>query len=545
MTAVAERATFVPARELPNGQPFYSAFGNFPFQADEVGEIIERTAPGADSGHIPVFDTGTGKTIISLAAAAFLFADDEIDQVVVIAELNAVDDWREATENHTQLSAHVYHGTGREKRLAKAGVPHVFITTYETGARELVTVTRSPGRKRGGSHSEGPLVGALGLLDKRTLYVFDEITKLRSRGSGLHQAYAWLLNRLARSGPHLRKVGLTATPMSRNFGDGYNIGRIACPERMPTVGEFEAEYVAGHDDFGHPVFHHDKAEQFGALFQGIISRKRKTDPDVACYFPRQHESATHVELLPDHADFYETIETLFDPAPGETDMRNSRQVVEDDRKLWNLLRITAGHPAGHLHAQNEISQAIAEEVGPDVLRAVGASKVAPLLAQLDRYRARGWPVVVFSFYKVVLFELARELDATGYSHVTYHGGLTRSARQKAYNTFRAGDTNVFLASDAAARGMNLQVSPAVIEYESSSTFLNRTQRINRVHRLTSPWSDVWCDTLILNGTVEDGTISLALDRNAEQDSMVGDDEDETGFISADTRRKLLKVTRRR
>lgn len=545
MTAVVERTGFVPARELPNGQPFHSSYGSFAFQADEVEEIISRTEPGGDSGHMPIFDTGTGKTIIALASAAYLFAEDKIDQVVVIAELNAVDDWRDATEEFTNLSAHVYHGAGREKRLEKVGVPHVFITTYETGARELVTVEKGGRRRGSGQRSEGPLVERIGLMSKRVLYVFDEATKLRTRTSELHRSYAYLLGQVARRAPHHRKVALTATPMSRDFGDGYNIGRVVCPERMPSVGDFEAAFVAGHDDFGHPVYKVEQAEEFGQLFQGIITRKRKTDPDVACYFPRQHEGATHVALTEGHREFYETIETLFDPMPGQTDMRNSRQVVDDDQRLWNLLRISAGHPAGHLHASNEISQAISEEVGAEALRAIGSSKVEPLIRQVRRFAERGWPVVVFSFYKVVLFELERELTDAGLSHVTYHGGLTRPARRKAYDTFRAGHTNVFLASDAAARGMNLQVSPAVVEYESSSTFLNRTQRLNRVHRLTSPWSDVWCNTLVLNGTVEDGTLSLALDRNAMQDAMIGDEEDETAFLSADKRRRILKATRRR
>src|SRR4051812_22246954 len=142
MNAIAERASFVPARTLPNGQPFYSPFGAFPFQADEVAALIDRTAPGRDSGHIPVFDTGTGKTIISLAAGAFLFDEGQIDQMVVITELNTLDDWAASVEEFTNLSVFVYHGPTRAQKLdaylATHGYPHVFVTTYETGSRELM-----------------------------------------------------------------------------------------------------------------------------------------------------------------------------------------------------------------------------------------------------------------------------------------------------------------------------------------------------------------------------------------------------------------------
>lgn len=543
---VVEEAVFTPARTLPNGQSYWSRFGLFDFQADDVASSYVLTDPGALSGLLAVWDTGLGKTHLAMALATMLFEDDRIDLVIVVAERNKITDWRDDFNRHTVLNAHRYHGQGRQKRLAKESNLHVLVTTYETGRNELVDEVKVKGH-RTPKRVDGPLMDALGLRGKRVLWVFDEATKLRGRKSQLHKVYDHVLHELRKGPHHQRVIGLTGTPMERDWEDAFNVGRVFCPELMPTVAQFESVFVKEMDPLtGRYVFHRDRMPQFARMFQGMILRKRKTDPDVIEQFPRQIEESVKVTLNPGHMDLYETVEGLLDPEEGE-DTRSERERVQDECRLWNVLRMTAGHPMAHVHAGNEISQTIVEVAGVDTLRSITSSKTEELVARLKPLvKGQGAQVVVFTFYgNTVLVELVKALQAAGFATVSYHGGNSLKRNDDAKAAFLRGDVEILVCSDAASRGLNLANAQYVVEYESALTFANRTQRINRVHRIDSEFPIVTAWTMIAESTIEEGIVDKVLRRNEDQDLLLGDEDDGTGFVSARTRRELLQIARSR
>lgn len=239
MTTSEIAPAFVPVRELPNGANFYSPRGLYPFQAEDVAKAYLRTESGGDQGQIVGWDTGLGKTIFGLALAALLFEDGRIDQVIVVAEKNKIIDWRNEFEQFTTLSAAVYHGQGRQKRLAKNGIPHALVSTYDTLRTDLVSQVEVEGRKSK-KIVDGPLMTTLGLRGKRTLWILDESTALRSRSSQRHKAFEYVLKE-TRKIVRQRVMALTATPVERDIEDSYNIGRIAAPSRMMTVASFEEQ----------------------------------------------------------------------------------------------------------------------------------------------------------------------------------------------------------------------------------------------------------------------------------------------------------------
>jgi len=236
-----------PRPVLANGRLYFSPLGLFGFQAEAVAQAYFA------EGLVGVLDTGLGKTHVSMALAAKLVENDQVDLVIHVAQKNKIDksefpaDWAQ----FTALSILVYHGPGRVKRLAKHGVPDVVITTYETGRDDLVTFTGRSGRAR----QDGALMSALGLRDKRVLWLFDEISsKLGNRSSKLYRAYEHVLT-AQRRGPHPPRVlGLSATPMSTDFEQSFNLGRIVWPQRMPSVEYFEDELTYGRDDHGRLIY---------------------------------------------------------------------------------------------------------------------------------------------------------------------------------------------------------------------------------------------------------------------------------------------------
>lgn len=547
MTAmIVPRGLPIPTRDFPNGELYYSEKGLYDFQVDGIAETCLRTDV-SDGGVVAVWDTGIGKSHLAMAVAAYLFADNLIDFVMIVAEKNKIREWHDDFGRFTALSSVLYHGTGRERRLEKAASPQVFITTYETGRNELLAY-QSTGNKRGKGHKvDGPLVSTLDLRHRRTLWVLDEPTKLRKRNSENHKAYDYILHSL-RNGPHRQRVlGLTATPLERDMEDAYNIGRIVAPNRMPTVARFDELYVSGRDNYGRPRFKPGRDQVFAEMFQSIVLRKRKTDPDVLDQFPKQVEESIRVSLLPEHAKLYEAIEAIFDLPEGESDPRTRAEVEAQERQLYTVLRMVAGHPAALLRSQSEMAATIIEAVGIDRIRQIKSSKSDAMLSLLQNLvRGQGAQAVIFTFFaKTVLPEIQAELIDAGYLVSIYHGGQTHAKNESEKGDFLEGRTEILLASDAAARGINLQNAQYVIEYESALTFANRKQRLDRVHRIFSSLPSVTCMTMVAENTIEEGLVDLMLSRNRSQDTLLGDSADGTAFISAADRRHLLGVYRNR
>lgn len=535
MTTSEIAPAFVPVRELPNGANFYSPRGLYPFQAEDVAKAYLRTESGGDQGQIVGWDTGLGKTIFGLALAALLFEDGRIDQVIVVAEKNKIIDWRNEFEQFTTLSAAVYHGQGRQKRLAKNGIPHALVSTYDTLRTDLVSQVEVEGRKSK-KIVDGPLMTTLGLRGKRTLWILDESTALRSRSSQRHKAFEYVLKE-TRKIVRQRVMALTATPVERDIEDSYNIGRIAAPSRMMTVASFEEQFTRGRDAYGHYIYRAHAAENFAKTFRPICLIKHKTDEDVRTQFPKQVEKSLWVPLEPAHKKLYTAINDMIF---SEEDVP---QAVAD--LAFTVLRMTAGHPASHLYAENKISKTIVDIVGEKALREVPSSKSIDLVARLNPIvKGQGSQAIVFSFFgRSVLRALGDDLRKAGFAVVEYHGGRSLAENEQSKNTFLSGQAEILLASDAASQGLNLQNAQYVFEYESALSFARRTQRINRVHRIGSIFDLVTCYTMIAEGTVEEGIVRKMIKRNQAHDDLVGGDSDD-GYITAADRREFLGLNAR-
>ena len=83
----------------------------------------------------------------------------------------------------------------------------------------------------------------------------------------------------------------------------------------------------------------------------------------------------------------------------------------------------------------------------------------------------------------------------------------------------------------------------VIEYESALTYANRTQRLDRIHRIDSEAPSVTCMTLMLDGTVEEPIALKMIDRNEQTDILLGDADAGENFMSAPERKAALKIAR--
>ncbi|MDM7854196.1 DEAD/DEAH box helicase [Cellulomonas sp. MW4] len=115
-----------------------------------------------------------------------------------------------------------------------------------------------------------------------------------------------------------------------------------------------------------------------------------------------------------------------------------------------------------------------------VYRAHALDKVE-LLARILQARGRGL-TIVFARTKRTAAKVADELVERGFAAGALHGDLGQGAREQALRAFRHGKVDVLVATDVAARGIDVEDVTHVVNYqcpEDEKTYLHRTGRTGR------------------------------------------------------------------
>lgn len=123
----------------------------------------------------------------------------------------------------------------------------------------------------------------------------------------------------------------------------------------------------------------------------------------------------------------------------------------------------------------------ADSVEQDIIRLQGnEQKVAKLEEILNREEVT--KVLVFGRTKRGVKKLMFELRDRGFSTDSIHGNKSQSQRQRALQDFKQDKVNVLVATDVAARGLDIDDVSHVINYEVPDTFDDYIHRIGRTGR---------------------------------------------------------------
>lgn len=90
--------------------------------------------------------------------------------------------------------------------------------------------------------------------------------------------------------------------------------------------------------------------------------------------------------------------------------------------------------------------------------------------------------IIFSNSKLGTARLARALEHDGFSTAALHGDKTQDERLKALEAFKQGDVNLLVATDVAARGLDVTDLPAVFNYDLPFHPEDYIHRIGRTGR---------------------------------------------------------------
>ncbi len=145
----------------------------------------------------------------------------------------------------------------------------------------------------------------------------------------------------------------------------------------------------------------------------------------------------------------------------------------------DIKRLAGGfltNPAMVEVASNQASHQVTQVVHP-----VSKSKKRALLSHL--IREGDWQqVLVFTKTKHGANRLCKQLDMDGIMSAAIHGNKSQTARTKALAGFKAGQIRVLVATDIAARGLDIDQLPHVVNYELPHVAEDYVHRIGRTGR---------------------------------------------------------------
>lgn len=88
-------------------------------------------------------------------------------------------------------------------------------------------------------------------------------------------------------------------------------------------------------------------------------------------------------------------------------------------------------------------------------------------------------ILIFGLYKKECSRVEQTLSRAGYKVSAIHGDLSQNARLESLNNFKTGKTPLLVATDVAARGLDIPNVGVVINYTFPLTVEDYVHRIGR------------------------------------------------------------------
>ena len=127
--------------------------------------------------------------------------------------------------------------------------------------------------------------------------------------------------------------------------------------------------------------------------------------------------------------------------------------------------------------------------------------------------------LVFVNTKRAVDHLARQLRAEGVPVVSMHGDMTQQARERALHRFEEGHVGVLVATDVAARGLDLERITLVVNYDPPKDDKGYVHRVGRTARAGRAGTSITFVTPQQLGDVSRMAARLDLHEEFEQEGM--------------------------
>jgi ATP-dependent RNA helicase RhlE len=232
---------------------------------------------------------------------------------------------------------------------------------------------------------------------------------------------------------------------------------------------------------------------------------------------------------------------ILDEADRMLDMgfiRDIRKIVDRVPKQRHSMLFSATMPGDVVHLVKEIlTEPVRIDISPTNIAAekidqrvyfVEAKDKRALLTDLLRDSSLS-RVIVFTRTKHGANKVAETLERSGHAVEAIHGNKSQNARQRALESFRNGESRVLVATDIAARGIDVDGISHVINFELPDVAESYVHRIGRTARAGAGGVAIaFCDP------AERGSLK-AIERLVKQELTVIGGVRPTGDVKSDAK----------
>jgi ATP-dependent RNA helicase DeaD len=189
-------------------------------------------------------------------------------------------------------------------------------------------------------------------------------------------------------------------------------------------------------------------------------------------------------LVLDEADemlrmgFIDDVEWILEQTPEE------RQIALFSATMPSVIRKIANE---YLHEPEQVTikvtTASAENIRQRFWVVSGVHKLDALTRILEVETFDG--MIIFVRTKTATVELAEKLEARGYSAAAINGDMSQSLRERAINNLKNGKLDILIATDVAARGLDVDRITHVVNYDipyDTESYVHRIGRTGRAGR---------------------------------------------------------------
>jgi len=176
--------------------------------------------------------------------------------------------------------------------------------------------------------------------------------------------------------------------------------------------------------------------------------------------------------------FIEDVEKILDKTP------KNRQVALFSATMPTAIRrVAQRHLNDPVEVKIKSKTATVSTVAQRYWQVRGLSKLDALtrILEVEDFEA----MLVFVRTKVMAAELAEKLEARGYSSAVLSGDVSQALREKTVGRIKSGRLDIIVATDVAARGLDVERISHVINYDiphDTETYVHRIGRTGRAGR---------------------------------------------------------------
>src|SRR5688572_18580299 len=173
--------------------------------------------------------------------------------------------------------------------------------------------------------------------------------------------------------------------------------------------------------------------------------------------------------------FVEEVERILGSAPAERQIALFSATMPDE-----VLRIAKRHLRDPENIAIEHKSVAAPDIEQRFLNVSEGQKLEVLTQILELQPAEA--VLIFRRTKTGSAELAEKLEGRGFAAVAMHGDMSQPLRESVIRRLRAGQVEIVVATDVAARGLDVEQIEHVINYDVPHDVESYVHRIGRTGR---------------------------------------------------------------